>query len=251
MAPCACWTTWASRRHTSKESRWVVSSGRRWPAGFPSSCGAWCWVCRPPVVPAPPTLTPETSWRQGCAALLDDTSTRLDQIQPPTLIVHGDRAALVPVRNARLLHRGIPQSALLFLPGGSPPARLRRPHRHSTVHPRRAAAPRPSPLADATGSNADSKHTTARWRCPWRSVRRVHHRAPRLLKPPSPPTDPLKHLRRPNTTTSAPVATKGSTGGSAFSWLGQHRQPRMCARRRRRPVAAASRSGVPRERMTR
>ena len=78
---------------------------------------------------------------------------------------------------------------------------------------------------------------------------------------PSPPartTSPRPHQPAPEITPT-PRSTKqrrwirarGCTDGSAFSWLGQHRQPPMCARRRRHPTAAASGSGAPRERMTR
>lgn len=68
---------------------------------------------------------------QGFAAMLHDTSGRLDQIQAKTLIVHGDRDVLVPVRNALLLHDGIPASSLVVIPGGC--------HSYAFDHPASAA----------------------------------------------------------------------------------------------------------------
>jgi 3-oxoadipate enol-lactonase len=56
---------------------------------------------------------------QGYAAMLHDSSTRLDQIQARTLIIHGERDVLVPVANACLLHEKIPRSSLTVLPGAS------------------------------------------------------------------------------------------------------------------------------------
>ena len=56
---------------------------------------------------------------QGHAAMLHDTSTRLDQIQAKTLIIHGEQDVLVPVANGRLLHEGISGSTLKVLPGAS------------------------------------------------------------------------------------------------------------------------------------
>lgn len=56
---------------------------------------------------------------QGYAAALHDTSSGLDRIQAKTLIIHGEHDPLVPVRNARLLHDGIPGSSLVVLPRGS------------------------------------------------------------------------------------------------------------------------------------
>lgn len=57
------------------------------------------------------------AWLQAWAALLHDTSSRLDRIQSPTLVVHGDRDLLVPFTNADQLVEGIPDSTLLRLRG--------------------------------------------------------------------------------------------------------------------------------------
>lgn len=54
---------------------------------------------------------------QGLAASMHDTSRRLGRIQSKTLILHGDRDLLVPVRNAHLLHDAIPGSTLHVVPG--------------------------------------------------------------------------------------------------------------------------------------
>lgn len=56
---------------------------------------------------------------QGYAAMLHDTSTRLDRIQARTLIIHGQQDRLVPVPNAHLLHAGVHGSSIRILPSGS------------------------------------------------------------------------------------------------------------------------------------
>jgi 3-oxoadipate enol-lactonase len=56
---------------------------------------------------------------QGYAAMLHDTSTRLDHIQAKTLIIHGEGDRWVPVANAHALHKGIRGSSITILSGGS------------------------------------------------------------------------------------------------------------------------------------
>jgi pimeloyl-ACP methyl ester carboxylesterase len=51
------------------------------------------------------------------ATVYHDTVSRLDQIQAPTLIMHGGADAMAPLANARLLARRIPDSELVIVPG--------------------------------------------------------------------------------------------------------------------------------------
>ena len=51
------------------------------------------------------------------ASTYHDTRARLDRIVAPTLVVHGERDALTPVANARLLADAIPDATLAVLPG--------------------------------------------------------------------------------------------------------------------------------------
>jgi 3-oxoadipate enol-lactonase len=46
-----------------------------------------------------------------------DTGARLAQLRAPTLVIHGEQDMLVPVANARVLAREIPDAALEILPG--------------------------------------------------------------------------------------------------------------------------------------
>jgi pimeloyl-ACP methyl ester carboxylesterase len=57
------------------------------------------------------------AFHQGYAAMLHDTSGSLDRIQAKTLIVHGERDMIVPLGNGLLLHKRIPGSSLVVLPG--------------------------------------------------------------------------------------------------------------------------------------
>ncbi|MCW2777688.1 MAG: dienelactone hydrolase family protein, partial [Frankiales bacterium] len=51
------------------------------------------------------------------ASATHDTSGRLAQVQAPTLVLHGERDALVPLANAEHLARRVPDAELAVLPG--------------------------------------------------------------------------------------------------------------------------------------
>ena len=54
---------------------------------------------------------------QMTSILSDDRSARVQDINVPTLVVHGDQDALVPVENGRLLAGRVPGATLHILPG--------------------------------------------------------------------------------------------------------------------------------------
>jgi pimeloyl-ACP methyl ester carboxylesterase len=54
---------------------------------------------------------------QWWASVFHDTVGRLDQIQAPTLVLHGERDVLSPLDNARLLAERIPDAELAIVPG--------------------------------------------------------------------------------------------------------------------------------------
>ncbi|GAB7019169.1 alpha/beta fold hydrolase [Halostagnicola bangensis] len=56
---------------------------------------------------------------QAGAALDFDVGDRLDQIRAPTLVLHGTADRVVPVENARLLEKKIPETRLETIDGGS------------------------------------------------------------------------------------------------------------------------------------
>jgi 3-oxoadipate enol-lactonase len=51
------------------------------------------------------------------ASIYHDTVDRLDQVQSPTLVLHGDADAMTPLANARMLARRIPDAELRIVPG--------------------------------------------------------------------------------------------------------------------------------------
>ena len=51
------------------------------------------------------------------ASVYHDTRSRLSRIAAPTLVLHGDRDALTPPANARLLAEAIPDATLQMVPG--------------------------------------------------------------------------------------------------------------------------------------
>ena len=59
----------------------------------------------------------ETAMRQMAAVRAFDSSDRLPNIDAPTLVIHGDRDALVPVANAYVLKDRIPGAELHILEG--------------------------------------------------------------------------------------------------------------------------------------
>ncbi|HUR84872.1 MAG TPA: alpha/beta hydrolase [Solirubrobacteraceae bacterium] len=61
--------------------------------------------------------TPDGVLWHWWASVYHDTTSRLAQIQAPTLVMHGERDALAPIGNARLLARRIPDARLAIVPG--------------------------------------------------------------------------------------------------------------------------------------
>jgi pimeloyl-ACP methyl ester carboxylesterase len=61
------------------------------------------------------------------ASVFHDTVDRLDQIQAPTLVFHGERDVLSPLGNARLLADRIPDAELAVVPGAGHGYALERP----------------------------------------------------------------------------------------------------------------------------
>ncbi len=61
--------------------------------------------------------TPQGVWAHWWASVYHDTVTRLRCIQAPTLVMHGERDAMAPIANARLLAQRIPDAELCIVPG--------------------------------------------------------------------------------------------------------------------------------------
>lgn len=61
--------------------------------------------------------TPSESVDRTIAGIMTfDASERLGQIKCPVLIVHGDRDLLIPIENAHLLKKQIPQAEVFVIP---------------------------------------------------------------------------------------------------------------------------------------
>lgn len=71
----------------------------------------------PERVPGARNARVRTGWTQGWAAITHDATSRLGELEAPTLILHGSRDILLPVANAEELARLIPNSRLQVLPG--------------------------------------------------------------------------------------------------------------------------------------
>jgi len=61
--------------------------------------------------------TPQGLWAHWWASVYHDTASRLHRIQAPTLVMHGERDAMAPIANARLLAQLIPDAELAVVPG--------------------------------------------------------------------------------------------------------------------------------------
>jgi hypothetical protein len=60
---------------------------------------------------------PHGVWSHLLASVYHDTTSRLGQIQAPTLVMHGECDAMSPLANARLLAERIPDAELAVVPG--------------------------------------------------------------------------------------------------------------------------------------
>jgi pimeloyl-ACP methyl ester carboxylesterase len=65
------------------------------------------------------TMTaPNLSSSLDTLANRDDISDRISSIEVPTLIVHGDNDAAIPLAKAKAMKEAIPNSELVVIPGG-------------------------------------------------------------------------------------------------------------------------------------
>jgi len=70
---------------------------------------------------------PQGVWSHWWASFYHDTLSRLKCIEAPTLVMHGERDAMAPISNARLLARKIPDAELCIVPGAGHAFLLERP----------------------------------------------------------------------------------------------------------------------------
>ena len=66
-------------------------------------------------------------WAHWWASVYHDTMSRLDCIQAPALVMHGEHDAMAPISNARLLAQRIPDAELCIVPGSGHAYLLERP----------------------------------------------------------------------------------------------------------------------------
>ena len=66
-------------------------------------------------------------WAHLWASVYHDTMSRLHCIEAPTLVMHGERDAMAPISNARLLAEKIPDAELAIVPGSGHAFLLERP----------------------------------------------------------------------------------------------------------------------------
>jgi 3-oxoadipate enol-lactonase len=71
--------------------------------------------------------TAQGVWAHWWASVYHDTLSRLDCIQAPTLVMHGEQDAMAPISNARLLADRIPDAELCIVPGAGHAYMLERP----------------------------------------------------------------------------------------------------------------------------
>jgi len=102
---------------------------------------------------------------QLLASVFHDTVSRLDQVQAPTLVLHGERDVMAPLGNARMLAERIPNAELAIVPGAGHAYALERPDvsfnlfaswyaRHAPIAPgvaRRGLTARVEPVTRALG----------------------------------------------------------------------------------------------------
>jgi 3-oxoadipate enol-lactonase len=70
---------------------------------------------------------PQGVWSHWWASVYHDTLSRLKCIEAPTLVMHGERDAMAPISNARLLAERIPDAELAIVPGAGHAYLLERP----------------------------------------------------------------------------------------------------------------------------
>ena len=71
--------------------------------------------------------TPQGVWAHWWASVYHDTVSRLGEIRAPTLVLHGERDAMAPISNARLLAARIPDAELVIVPRAGHAYMLERP----------------------------------------------------------------------------------------------------------------------------
>jgi pimeloyl-ACP methyl ester carboxylesterase len=112
---------------------------------------------------------------QLLASVFHDTVSRLDQVQAPTLVLHGERDAMAPLDNARMLAERIPNAELAIVPGAGHAYALERPDvsfdlfaswyaRHAPIAPgvaRRGLTARVEPVTRALGLPIGAARTGA------------------------------------------------------------------------------------------
>ncbi len=119
--------------------------------------------------------TPQGVWAHWWASVYHDTASRLECIQAPTLVMHGEQDAMAPIANARLLAERIPDAELCIVPGAGHAYMLERPEasfellgdwldRRSPIaagEPRGGLAARAEPLTRALGLPIGAARTGA------------------------------------------------------------------------------------------
>ena len=112
---------------------------------------------------------------QLLASVFHDTVSRLDQVQAPTLALHGERDVMAPLGNARMLAERIPNAELAIVPGAGHAYALERPDvsfnlfaswyaRHAPIAPgvaRRGLTARVEPVTRALGLPIGAARTGA------------------------------------------------------------------------------------------
>ncbi|HEX6389447.1 MAG TPA: alpha/beta fold hydrolase [Solirubrobacteraceae bacterium] len=119
--------------------------------------------------------TPQGVWAHWWASVYHDTTSRLGAIRAPTLVMHGERDAMAPISNARLLADRIPDAELCIVPGSGHAYMLERPQESLELltawldrrgpipagAPRSGAAARAEPLTRALGLPIGAARTGA------------------------------------------------------------------------------------------
>ncbi|MBI2867538.1 MAG: alpha/beta fold hydrolase [Chloroflexi bacterium] len=116
-------------RGTMNMESWQVLRRRLSPEEYYKAIMPWIFTYRDFLVPGlvethltramenPDLPPPEAYARQSAATAQFDSAGRLSEIKAPTLILSGDDDILTPLRFAHALHKGIPGSQLMIVPG--------------------------------------------------------------------------------------------------------------------------------------